>query len=190
MIINYFGENCFKLQSGDKTILFDPISNRLKADIVLRTIISSNLVLPLQQNEFAFSGEYEVSGIEIYGYEVEQESTDKFIKTIFQVFWDELNIVNLGPISEIPQGDFLDDITSPDVLFIPAGQKPLLKPENAAKLVKTLEPKIIIPSFTDGNTKEFLKILGIKNIEEQEKFVFKKKDIADKLNEVVLLKKL
>lgn len=187
MIINYFGQNCFRLQSGEKSVLFDPINNRLKADIILRTIAPTNLVLPLPPNEIAFAGEYEIFGIDIFGFQVDNESTNKFIKTIFEIFWDDLKIVNLGPIADIPQGEFLDDISGPDILFLPIGEKQLLKPEIAAKIVKTLEPKIIIPSFVDGNTKEFLKILGQK-VESQEKFVFKKKDIENKVKEVVLLR--
>jgi hypothetical protein len=187
MVINYFGGNCFRLQSGEGSILFDPINNRLKADIVLRTIAPSNLALPLEPNEIAFAGEYEISGIEIYGFEVEKESTNKFIKTIFEIFWDDLKIVNLGPLAQIPEGDFLDDISNPDVLFLPVGKKPVLKPEEAVKIVKKLEPKIIIPSFVHENTKEFLKILGQKG-DPEEKFVFKKKDIENKVKEVVLLK--
>jgi L-ascorbate metabolism protein UlaG (beta-lactamase superfamily) len=87
----------------------------------------------------------------------------------------------------MPEGDFLDDISNPDVLFLPVGEKPVLKPEEAVKIVKKLEPKIIIPSFVHENTKEFLKILGQKR-DPEEKFVFKKKDIENKVKEVVLLK--
>ncbi|MGB9608773.1 MAG: MBL fold metallo-hydrolase [Minisyncoccia bacterium] len=189
MIINYFGQNCFRLQSGEKSILVDPINNRLKADIILRTIIPSNLSLPLPPNEIVFAGEYDISGIEIYGFQVDQESTEKFIKTIFEIIWEEIKLVFLGPISNLPEGDFLDDISEPDILFIPSSGKPLIKPEEAVKLIKTLEPKIIIPTFADSEPKEFFKILGQKP-ELQEKFVFKKKDILNKTKEIVFLKTL
>jgi len=186
MIINYFGQGCFRLQSGEKSVLVDPINNRLKADIILRTISPVNLALPLPQNEFAFAGEYDISGIEIYGFQVEKESTDKFIKTIFLVNWEGIRFVFLGPIASQPEGEFLDDISEPDVLFIPASGKPFLKPEDAQKLIKNLEPKIIIPSFISEEPKEFLKLIGQKP-QKQEKFVFKKKDIENKSKEVIIL---
>jgi L-ascorbate metabolism protein UlaG (beta-lactamase superfamily) len=189
MIINYFGQNCFRLQSGDKSILTDPINNRLKADIVLRTIIPSNLTLPLLPNEIGFAGEYDINNIEIYGFQVEKESTEKFIKTIFSVLWEDIKFVFLGPIAQIPEGDFLDDISEPDILFIPASGKPFIKPEEAIKLIKILEPKIIIPSFIEAEPKEFFKILGQKPSAE-EKFVFKKKDIVNKAKELIFLKQL
>jgi len=110
MIINYFGQGCFKLQSGEKSILVDPINNGLKADIILRTISPTNLVLPLPQNEFAFAGEYDISGIEIYGFQIEKESTDKFIKTIFLVNWEKMLFVFLGLIANLIEGDFFNSV--------------------------------------------------------------------------------
>lgn len=189
MIINYFGQNCFRLQSGEKSILTDPVNNRLKADIILRTIIPSNLTLPLPANEISFAGEYDINNIEIYGFQIEKESTEKFIKTTFLVLWEDIKFVFLGPIAEFPEGDFLDDISEPDVLFIPASGKPFINPEEAQKLIKILEPKIIIPAFIENEPKEFFKILGQKPNPE-EKFVFKKKDILNKTKEIVFLKQI
>lgn len=186
MIINYFGQNCFRLQSGEKSILVDPISQRLKADIVLRTIIPTNFSLSLPPNEFAFAGEYEAGGIEIYGFQVESESTDKFVKTIFMVFWEDIKFVFLGPISKILEEDFIDEISAPDVLFIPASGKPFIREEEGVKLIKILEPRIIIPSFFEREPKEFFKLLSQKP-QAQEKFVFKKKDIISKTKELVFL---
>jgi hypothetical protein len=35
MVVNYFGNGCFRLQSGETSILLDPENNRLKADIFI-----------------------------------------------------------------------------------------------------------------------------------------------------------
>ncbi|MCS6789003.1 MAG: MBL fold metallo-hydrolase [Patescibacteria group bacterium] len=189
MIVNYFGQNCFRLQSGEKSILIDPINNRLKGDIILKTIIPTNLPLPLLNNEIVFAGEYDIQDIEIYGFQLEKESTEKFIKTVFKIIWEDIKFVFLGPLAEMPDGDFLDDIEEPDILFIPSSGKPFIKVEDAVKLIKTLEPKIIIPSFIDDGSKEFFKNLSQKP-QQEEKFVFKKKDILNKNKEVVFLKSL
>lgn len=189
MIISYFGQNCFRIQSGEKNILIDPINNKLKGDIILKTIVPANLILPLPQNEIAFAGEYDISNIEIYGFQLEKESTEKFIKTIFKVVWEDTKFVFLGPLSQIPEGDFLDEIEEPDILFIPSSGKPFIKAEEAFKLIKTLEPKIIIPSFVNNESKEFFKNFSQK-LDPQEKFVFKKKDILNKNKEIILLKSL
>lgn len=38
MVITFFGNGSFRLQSGDTTLLLDPDNNRLKADVTLRTL--------------------------------------------------------------------------------------------------------------------------------------------------------
>lgn len=185
MIINYFGQNCFRVQSGEKTILIDPLNNRLKANFILRTIIPTNIVLSQESTTFIFAGEYEVGGINVCGFEA--ESTDKFIKTIFKIEWEDTSFVFLGPISKSPTSEFLEEITQTDILFIPASGKPFLKEEEAVKLIKIIEPKIIIPAFIDNKEpKEFFKFLGQKP-KLEEKLVFRKKDILSKTKEIVWL---
>src|SRR3989344_8563487 len=99
MVINYFGDGCFRLQSGETSLLVDPNNNRLKADVVLKT-----LALPdntsIEINEVSFPGEYEFKDIHIQGWPVEKESTAKFLKTVYLVKWENFNFVFLGHISE------------------------------------------------------------------------------------------
>ena len=38
MVITYFGNGSFRLQSGDNALLLNPDNNRLKADVTLRTL--------------------------------------------------------------------------------------------------------------------------------------------------------
>ena len=77
MIINWYGEGCFKVQTGGLVLLTDPFLSqtgltppRGKFDIVLKTLIP----LPLSQQEnkeekvILGAGEYEIKGIEIKGF--------------------------------------------------------------------------------------------------------------------------
>jgi len=183
MVIQYLGEECFRLQSGETAMLVNPTNNRLKADVTLRTI-SATGALP-EAGEFIFAGEYETKGIEIRGWGIEEESTDKFVKTVYAVEWEEMRLVFLGHLSKPLDSKLLEELGEPDILFVPTGDSHFLEPEQAAKLVKQLEPAIVIPSFRkDG--KEFLKAMGEKG-EAQEKLVLKKKDLADKKSQVVVL---
>ena len=72
MIVNYFGDGCFRLQSGELSLLVNPTNNRLKADVVLKTLAAPDGV-PLSGAEIAFPGEYEIKGIEIHGLPMEKE---------------------------------------------------------------------------------------------------------------------
>ena len=183
MIVTYFGDACFRLQSGERSLLVNPISNRLKADAVLRTIIAPDAVPP--PDEIVFPGEYEVGGIDIRGFGVPVESTEKYLKTIYLVTWEDVRFALLGHLSTMPGDDVIEEMSEPDVLVLPVGDH-FLADADAAKLLKKLEPSVTIPSFYKTPA-DFLKAVGQK-AETEEKFVFKKKDLQGTKSRIVVLK--
>jgi L-ascorbate metabolism protein UlaG (beta-lactamase superfamily) len=188
MVLTYFGNGCFRLQSGDTSILVNPESNRLKADVTLKTLVAAED--PLAEdgdaaNMIAFPGEYEIKGIEVIGFPIVTESTEKFVKTAYAVYWEDMKFVFLGHLSKPMDAAMMEEFSEADVLVLPVGGGHFLEPEVAAKIVKQLEAKIVVPSFYKSPD-DFLKALG-KKAEKMEKFVFKQKDIlADKGRPVVL----
>lgn len=190
MVVNYFGDGCFRLQSGDTSILLDPENNRLKADVVLRTIISTDgesMASDTQEvSTIAFPGEYEIKGIEIVGFPIAGESTQKFLKTAYAVTWEDMKFVFLGHLSAPIDATLVEEFADADLLILPIGGEHFLEPDVAARMAKQLEARIIIPSFYK-NPEPFLKALG-KKTDVVEKFVFKKKDILTEKNMPVILK--
>ncbi len=191
MVLNYFGNGCFRLQSGDTSILLNPENNRLKADIVLKTLVSAENPLATDgadddPSTIAFPGEYEIKEIEIKGFPIAGESTEKFIKTAYVVTWEGVKFVFLGHLSKPIDATLLEEFLEPDVLVVPVGGGHFLEPEVAAKITKQLEARIVVPSFYK-NPDEFLKALG-KKAETMEKFVFKQKDIATDKGRPIVLK--
>lgn len=182
MVINYLGDGCFKLQSGELSLLVNPANNRLKADVVLRTLTLANAE-PVS-DEITFPGEYEVKGIEITGYPLLSESTEKFIKTVYLVRWDEMQFLFLGHISKPLPPDLIEEF-EPDVLFLPTGDDHFIAPADAAKLVKQLEPAITIPGYYKEYN-SFAKAFGQK-AEVEEKLVFRAKDLDAEKSRVVVL---
>ena len=188
VIINYFGGGCFRLQSGETSLLLDPENNRLKADLTLRTLTATDNVPNKSASggeEFSFPGEYEVKGIEILGFSIQKESTEKFLKTAYVVIWEEIVFAFLGHISKLPDPELLDKLGEPDVLILPVGGGHFLADDAAAKLARQLEPSFVIPSFSK-NPSSFLKAIGSK-AERQEKLVFKKKDLGVGKMQVIAL---
>lgn len=189
MILTYYGEGCVRLQSGTLSLLVDPLSNRLKADATLRTLTPTNFMDVRGEvaapNEISFPGEYEIQGIEISGFPITKESNEKFLKTAYRVRWEEMTFVFLGCISGMPELTMLEWLDKPDVLILPTTGGHYLSPEAAAKLVKQLEPSIVVPIFHKPPY-AFLKAFGQK-AESQEKFVFRKKDIEKEKGKIILL---
>lgn len=188
MVLNYFGNGCFRLQSGDTSILVDPENNRLKADVVLKTLTATDGNLMTEAAEsglISFPGEYEIREIEIIGFPIASESTEKFLKTAYAVYWENMKFVFLGHLSKPMDATLMEEFSEPDVLFLPVGGGHFLEPEVAAKIAKQLEARIIAPSFYKSPD-DFLKALG-KKAEKTDKFVFKAKDIlSDKGRPIVL----
>src|ERR1700691_4925244 len=119
MVINFFGNGCFRLQSGETSILLNPENNRLKADIVLRTITPTD-VEPASDNSetptIAFPGEYEGKGIEIFGLPIVAESREKFLKNAYVVTWEEMKLVFLGHLSTPIDASMAEEFGDPDIL--------------------------------------------------------------------------
>lgn len=185
MVINYFGERCFRLQSGEVSLLADPASNRLKADVVLRTLTPTSLA-PFPAGDISFPGEYEVHGMEVIGFPVPGESTGKFIKTVYHVQWEGMSFVFLGHVVKIPESEWFSKIGEADVLFLPLDGESYLSPENASAVVRELAPKMTIVGETK-NMPEMLRALGRK-AESQDKLVFKRKDIEGEEGKVIVLR--
>jgi L-ascorbate metabolism protein UlaG (beta-lactamase superfamily) len=191
MVINYFGNGCFRLQSGETSVLVNPENNRLKADVTLKTLTATapeaaDGAEPSDEIVISFAGEYEEKEIEILGFPIAEESTEKFLKTAYAVLWEGMKFVFLGHLSKPMDAALMEEFSEPDVLILPVGGGHFLEPEVAAKIAKQLEARVVIPSFYKTPA-EFLKAAGKKG-EEMDKLVFKQKDIAADRGRVVILK--
>ena len=211
MVITFYGEGCFKLQSGDFVILSDPFDGetgltppRFKADIILKTFTSIPIVNQLinqSTNQLIFGpGEYNIKDITITGFSLSKESSEKFLKTVYLLELEDVKLCFLGHLSEAPEPAILEHLEKIDVLFIPAGGPPFLNQKSAVKIIKQLQPKIVIPCFFKipslkrpaDKLEKFLEEFNgpkAKEVTGQEKLVIKKKDLANiKKTEIVILK--
>ncbi len=192
MVINYFDNGCFRLQSGETSVLVNPENNRLKADVTLKTLVSAQPGDAAREIEggdtgivIAFPGEYEEKDIEILGFPIAGESTEKFLKTAYFILWEGMKFVFLGHLSAPLDVSLMEEFSDPDVLFLPVGGGHFLEPEVAARIAKQLEARIVIPSFYKDPA-DFLKAAGTKG-ETMDKFVFKQKDITGDKGRVIVL---
>jgi L-ascorbate metabolism protein UlaG (beta-lactamase superfamily) len=214
MVITFYGEGCFKLQSGDFVILTDVFDNktglvapRLKPDIILKTLTplssinNQELATQSQQPTVIIGpGEYNIKDINITGFLLAKESSEKFFKTIYLLEMEGIKLCFLGHLSEIPEPTILEHLEEIDILFVPAGGPPFLNQKLSVKIIKQLQPKIVVPCFFKipslkrpaDKIEVFLEEFNgpkTKQTEAQEKLVVKKKDLADiKKTEVAVLK--
>ena len=161
MIITYQGDNYFRIQSGELTVLVDPTNGRSfrGATVAINTVLPSSTDAPKENECFwiEHQGEYEVRGIRVDGWSAGNE--DETEKTIYKILFEDISIVVLGHLSKEPPQNILEYLEHPDVLIVPAGGKPWISQATAAKFIRQTEPSIVIPSLT-SDPKLFLKELN------------------------------
>lgn len=215
MIITHFNRQHFKVQLGDLTIAFNPVSkdskydvNKYGADIVLTTTNhpdynGGELMSFGDRTPFIISspGEFEVQGVFIKGFgtyvdlpiDSKKKEKIKLQNTSYVLEVDNIRMCFLGCLKEELSPEQREVIDEIDILFVPiSGDGDMLSPHEANKLSTRLEPKLVIPMDYDDDEslKLFLKEAGkdIKSIEKVEKLTIKRKDIEDKQGEVILFK--
>ncbi len=195
MIISWYGEGCFKIQHGERVLLVDPpekssglTTPRMQTDVIIRTLVP----WPFEDNEARDgemvygAGEYDIQGIVIKGFALNDESGEQFIKTAYVITVDDVRIGIAGHVSQTLPPAAAESFEELDVLIAPAGGEPFMSQEAVVRMVKQLNPKVFIPSFykipgLKRSAKDIKPVLEEFNGEasSQDKFVFKKKDIAD-----------
>ena len=168
MIITYHGENYFKLQAGNTTVLINPTNLRSfrGADLVLESE-RMDKPNPVEGDFLAVDspGEYEVKGVRVSGFNIPEEAQ----KTIYRLEIDEMRVGIFGNLKNDLGPKILENFFRVDVLIAP----PL------SKTVKQIEPSLFVMA-PEKNLKNFLKDLGRDKCETEEKIVVKKKDLKPK----------
>ncbi|MCI0597849.1 MBL fold metallo-hydrolase [Candidatus Parcubacteria bacterium] len=211
MVITHHGGQCFKVTFGDLTLVFDPISKgatlpavRFGADIALvsRNHPDMNGIAEVTYGEkepfvIRGPGEYEKEGVAVQGFPSKSEyaltkGETEAINTIYSVKLEGMTLVHLGALSSpsLPP-EAKESIDEIDVLFVPVGGDGVLSASEASKLATILEPRIIIPMHWSGMGQEkaldnFIKEEG-GEVEKTDKLTLKKKDVADKDGDIIVL---
>ena len=212
MVITWYGQSCFKIQSGDLVIAIDPFAKeigltppRFRARIVLVTHphFDHSNVETIAGEPFVITGpgEYEVAGTYIRGIDTfhdRVEGKERGKNTAYVIEMEEIRILHLGDFGEETLRDEMRDaIGEIDILMIPVGGTYTIDAEAAAKAVNQLEPKIVIPMHYKlpgvkaelAPVEHFLKEMGTGAIPPEEKLTLKKKDLsAEGKTEVRVLK--
>lgn len=216
MIIQYYGHSCFKLTTkpagrgqGDVNIFLDPFDKSIglrppqgSADLVLvsHDHPDHNNVAAIkgEPNVIDIPGEYSVKGVNIVGFPSfhdEKNGAERGSNTIYLLESEDLRICHLGDLGTDLTEKQYDAISGVDILMIPVGGNYTIDGEKAAKIVKKIEPGIVIPMHfkTKGVTekiedeKRFCDSIGNCPAERVAKLNFKKKDAEDKKMEVIIM---
>ncbi len=160
MDIQFYGANCFSFATRGVRVVVDDNLSDLGAksvtkpgDILLFTGAHGN---PPVETKITVDGpgEYEVSDVSIYGIAARghMEEAGTHNATMYKVLTRELNIFIPGHIYPELSDEQLEAIGIVDIMLVPVGGNGYtLDPIGALKIIKKVEPKIVIPSHYDTN---------------------------------------
>src|SRR3989344_2082873 len=144
-------------------------------------------------------GEYDTKGAFIQGifsYHDEQEGKERGTNTIYTIEVEDMRLCHMGDFGQKElTAEQLEAIGDIDILFIPVGGVYTIDAKGASHIVNQIEPKIAIPMHYAlpklkvklAGVDEFLKVMGAKNIQPQEKLTIKARDITTEETKIVVL---
>lgn len=188
MDIVYLGHSSFRLKGKVASLVTDPFDPsmvgfsfpKVSADIVTvshdhKDHNKTELVKDVKK-VINGPGEYEINGVSLIG--IQSFHDDKKGKlrgknTIYVIEIDGLRIVHLGDLGHKLSERIVEQIGSVDILMVPVGGEYTIDASIAAEVVRSIEPKLIIPmhfktpklkqkTFSKLTTEEpFVKELGL-----------------------------
>jgi len=217
MDIHWFGQSFFEIttdtekQKGVK-IYFDPYGNHIglkPPQDLSATVVMISHQHPDHNNIQLFkdpgivldtAGEYSVRGIDIKGiltFHDVSKGQERGTNLVFIMESEGIRLAHLGDLGHLLDESQMGEIGVVDILLIPVGGNHSINGKEATKIIKQLEPKIIIPMHykipgiqaeLDG-IEEFCKEMGICLSQALKKLSVKAASLTGKEMEVVLMEK-
>jgi L-ascorbate metabolism protein UlaG (beta-lactamase superfamily) len=154
MDLTYHGGNCIKFSSKTVSIVVDDNllelglkSATVDGDSTLQT--TDNIKVKPGRISITMPGEYEIGNVSVQGVAARgaMDEEGKTTATIYKITADDLTYVVLGHVYADITDDEIEDLGQVDVLIVPIGGNGYtLDGLGALKIVKKIEPKIVIPT--------------------------------------------
>lgn len=199
MEIYWLGHSCFRIKGSSATVITDPYSpdsgyslGQPAANIVTVSHSHSGHSyiqgITDQPKLVTRPGEYEISGVLIIGiasFHDSEGGKNRGKNTVYLMEIDELSICHLGDLGHLLSTEQLEEIDNVDILLLPVGGVSTIDATMAAKVVRQLEPKIVIPMHyrTEASRRElepverFLKEMGAGEVAPRPKLVVTKSNL-------------
>lgn len=144
-------------------------------------------------------GEYEVKGVFVQGiasFHDEAQGKERGENTMYTIRAEGVTLCHLGDFGQKElTPEQIEKIGTVDVLLVPVGGTYTINGKEANKVVSQIEPKIIVPMHYAlpklkvklAPVEEFLRSMGAKKAEPQQKLTLKEKDVAGEKEEAEIV---
>jgi len=211
MEIKYLGHSSFLIKTKEAKLVTDPYDSKMvgirfpktEADIVTVSHDhkdhnqTQQIEIPEGGEKLIIDlpGEFEKKGIRVFGYASfhdDKKGEERGGNILYKIEGDGISVLHCGDLGFIPDDNFIDLVGGVDVLMVPVGGVYTIDADQAAALVKKIEPSIVIPmhfgSDKLASVTDFLKKMGVEKTAPVSKLVVKPGELEEELK-VVLLEK-
>jgi L-ascorbate metabolism protein UlaG (beta-lactamase superfamily) len=207
MELQFYGANCLIINTKQARIVIDDNLVELGAKSVTKNgdvaVFTHQHGNPKETPKLIIDGpgEYEVSGVTIQGISARahMDEDNGTSATLYKILIDDIRLVITGHIYPDLSDRQLESIGIVDVLCIPVGGNGYtLDPDGALKLIKEIEPKLVIPThYADKSLnypvpqktlEEVLSVIGMEPIDRVNKLRIKIAELTDVTQLIVLEK--
>lgn len=207
MDIQFYGANCVVLTTKQLRVVIDDRLSEMggksvvrEGDVCLYTSRHPEHVAGAKMT-IDTPGEYEISGINIYGLQsrahMDQENERNAV--MFKIVVGDTKVLVTGHVYPKFSEAKLEDIGLIDVMVVPVGGNGYtLDPTGALRVVKQVEPKLVVPTHYDDkalqfevpqtNLEEAIKTIGMEPKETTKKLVYKPGEVTDTTQLVIIEK--
>lgn len=205
MEFQYFGGNCVKMVTKDASIVVDDVLESLGLKSVTKDgdiTIATRFDMPVAESSqlsIKQPGEYEASKVAIQGIPVRahMDEDGKQSATVFKLTSTELRVAVVGHIHPDLDEEQLESIGIVDVLIVPVGGNGYtLDAIGALKVIKKIEPKIVIPvhyndpklsyEVPQAELEDVLKNMAMEPAETTDKLKLKASDLPENTQLIIL----
>jgi len=211
MEIKYLGHSSFLVKTKEAKLVTDPFDPKevgirfpkVEADIVTVSHDhkdhnqTQQVIAPEGGEKLVINlpGEFEKKGIRVFGFSSfhdDKKGEERGENILYKIEADGVSVLHCGDLGFVPDDSFVDLVGGVDVLMIPVGGTYTLDADQAAQLIKKIEPSIVIPMHYGSDSlapvSDFLKKMGAEKITPVPKLVVKPEELEEELK-VVLLEK-
>ncbi len=164
MELQFYGANCIKLSAKHATLVVDDNIKSLGGSPVAKAgdvVLFTNPILEHEVKEPKLiidqPGEFEVAAVSVHGIpaRAHMDEEGQQTATIYKIQTTDLRVAVVGHIHPDLNEDQLEALGTIDVLFVPVGGSGYtLDAVGALKIIKEIEPRIVIPThYADSGLK-------------------------------------
>lgn len=208
MEIEYCGANCFRVTTKKASFAFDDNLAELGLKPITKAgdvaLFSGPHSQPAVETKLVIDqpGEYEVSDVSIQGVaaRAHTDEADQLSVVMFKLMAEDIRLAAVGHIYPELSDEQLEALGTVDVLLIPVGGSGYtLDGIGALKVIKKIEPKIVIPThYADSKLKypvpqqaleEVIKNLAMEPRERLPKLKLKVADLSTEGTQLLILER-